>query len=154
MAKIIAGVIGALLFVVYSALFVFWNATTTADLITFKAGSEGFWVPSVPVGFLPLVGLIIGAILMAVMLIFPWSAQRGKIRELEAKVQKAVLKLREQKTAIAMRDEQLTGLSARLQELSEVTATAEVSEAIETSIADNSITEDILEPDGEESSSA
>ena len=153
MAKIIAGVIGALLFVVYSALFVFWNATTTADLITFKAGSEGFWVPSVPIGFLPLVGLIIGAILMAVMLIFPWSAQRSKIRELEAKVQKAILKLREQKAAIAARDEQIAGLSTRLQEQSEVMASVEVSETIEDASIENSAVEDIVNPVSEESSS-
>jgi hypothetical protein len=118
--KTIVGVLSAVLFLVYCAAVVFWNANTKVSVVTFQAGPQCLWVGGVPIGFLPLVGLAIGVIAMGIAAIFPWAGQRRRAREAEEKLQKAMARLAEQKRALAARDEQIEGLNAQLQPAAEV----------------------------------
>jgi hypothetical protein len=96
----------------YAASFLMWNATAKADIVTWNLG-ETLWVGGVPVGFLPLLGAIIGAAMMAVAAWAPWAGQRAATAAAEAKLQRAMAKLNEQKRALAARDEQIARLTAQ-----------------------------------------
>ena len=124
MVKTIVGVFSAVLFLVYCAAVVFWNANTKVNVVTFQAGPQCLWVGGVPIGFLPLVGLGVGVIAMGIAAIFPWAGQRRRAREVEAKLQKAMARLGEQKGVIAARDEQIAALGAQLQSAVEVAEAA------------------------------
>ena len=117
MIKSIIVVVVLLAGLCYSAFFLTWNSETKVDLVTLRAGGDPFWIQAVPVGFLPLAGLVIGALIMAVAAIGPWAAQRRAAKLAEAKLAKAVEKFNEQKGRLSARAEEIARLEARIAEL-------------------------------------
>lgn len=98
----------------YSSVFLMWNAETRANVILLNVGGSPYWVGGVPVGFLPILGAIVGAAVMAIFAWVPWASQRAATRAAEAKLQKAMERLGSQKAALAKRDEDIADLQSQL----------------------------------------
>lgn len=126
----------------YAASFLMWNANAKTDIVTWGLG-ETFWVGAVPVGFLPLLGAVLGAAMMAIAAWAPWAGQRATTRAAEAKLQRAMAKLGEQKRALASRDEQIARLAAQ-----PAAAASEVGPAVASAVPTigSSISEPLSEP--------
>lgn len=102
----------------YAAFFLMWNAETRAHLIvTPKLGGHPYWIESVPVALLPIIGAVIGAVIMAIAAWLPWAGQRAAAKALEAKLQKAIDKFNEQKGILRARNERIADLEEELDEL-------------------------------------
>lgn len=102
----------------YAAFFLMWNADTRAHLImTPKIGGHPYWIESVPVALLPIIGAVIGAVIMAIAAWLPWASQRAAVKALEAKLQKAVDRFNEQKGMLRARNERIAELEQELDEL-------------------------------------
>ena len=106
-----------LLALCYSAFFLMWNAEAKADVYTANVGGLQLHIPAVPVGFLPIVGALIGAFVMAVAAWGPWAAQRKATKLAEARLEKAIEKFNEQKGRLIARNEDIARLEARIEEL-------------------------------------
>jgi hypothetical protein len=106
-----------LLGLLYSAMFLMWNAETRVNVVVLNIGGPPFWIGGVPIGILPIVGAIIGAAVMAIAAWVPWANQRAATKAAEAKLKKAMERLASQKTALAQREEELAALQAQLEEL-------------------------------------
>ncbi len=108
----------------YAAFFLMWNVEAKVNLVTFRAGEQMLWIGNVPAGALPLLGAIVGAILMAVAAWGPMVAQRRAAMEARAKMQKALDRFNEQKGRLSARSEEIARLEARLAELEGVAPAA------------------------------
>jgi uncharacterized integral membrane protein len=78
MAQAIVTVLILLIFVAYAVFFSMWNAepieiTSLVDLAGTPIGAE------VPVFVVPLAGVVIGAIVMAIAISAPWSSLKSKL---------------------------------------------------------------------------
>ncbi|MCE5217995.1 hypothetical protein LLH03_13305 [bacterium] len=126
-------IIVALLLVglLYASLFLMWNAETKVDLVTWGSLGGPLWIGGVPAGFLPLVGALIGAAVMAIAAWLPWAAQRRATRSAEAKLAKVIEKFNEQKKLLGARKQELADLQARVDELEGTSAPASVTEVAE-----------------------
>lgn len=114
MVRSILLVFASLVGLSYAALFLMWNANTKADIVTWGLG-ETLWVGGIPVGFLVLVGALVGAVGMVLGVWGPWAGLSASARASEAKLQKAVARLNEQKRQLAARDEEISRLNAARQ---------------------------------------
>jgi len=74
MAITVLTVIILILIAGYAAFFAAWNPEVV-DVVTLRYGATGF-AQSTPVWALPLVGLLIGAVVMAIALSGPWATMR------------------------------------------------------------------------------
>jgi hypothetical protein len=108
----------------YAGAFLTWNGDTKVNLVTWHLGGDQRYVPNVPAGLLPIVGTIIGALVMAFAAWGPWASQRRAARAAEAKVQKAIEKFNEQKGRLAERNEEIGRLQERIGELEQSSAAA------------------------------
>jgi hypothetical protein len=115
----------------YASLFLMWNAETKVDLVTWGSMGGPLWIGGVPAGFLPLVGAIIGAAVMAIAAWLPWAAQRKATRSAEAKLAKVIEKFNEQKKLLAARKQELADLQARVDQLEGTSAPAAMTEVAE-----------------------
>lgn len=110
MLRSVLVVLGLLVGLSYTALFLMWNANTKADIVTWGLG-ETFWVGGIPVGFLVLVGALLGAVCMVLGVWGPWAAASASAKASEGKFQKAVTRLNEMKRQLAAKDEQIAKLT-------------------------------------------
>lgn len=124
MVRSIVLVAALLVGLLYSSVFLMWNAETRANVILFNVGGPPFWVEGVPIGFLPILGAIIGAAVMAIAAWVPWANQRAATKMAEAKLQKAVERLGAQKATIAQRDDELAALHEQITQEQAASATA------------------------------
>lgn len=117
MVRSIVLVAALLLGLLYSALFLMWNAETRVNVVVLNIGGPPFWIGGVPIGILPILGAIIGAAVMAIAAWVPWANQRLATRSAEAKLKKAMERLASQKSALAQREEELEALRAQMEQL-------------------------------------
>lgn len=116
MLKVVISVLIALLIVAYGAAFLAWNMTAQEVV-----GWQAFGVrysQHLPVGSLVFVGLILGALIMAIAAGSTWAAQKARADKATAMVKKAKVKLQAQLDEINdLRDEigRLEGQVASLQ---------------------------------------
>lgn len=103
-------VVSILLVVVlgYAMAFVSWNSTPVT-VVGLRWGNEAFW-ETIPLAYLPLAGIGIGVVAMALACLSQWSASRGQLRKLSAQVQKA-------REVIEFQKKRLSELEAALQQL-------------------------------------
>jgi len=82
MAQAIVTVLILLLFVAYAVFFAIWNPGTIT--VTGLYLTEGMsWGAPVPMFVLPLAGVVIGAIVMAIAIGAPWSSLKSKLTAAE-----------------------------------------------------------------------
>lgn len=101
----------------YVAFFLMWNADAKVNLVTWGIGGDPFWIEAVPVAFLPLLGAVIGALVMAIAAWLPWANQRAATKAAESKVQKVIQKFNEQKGILNARNERIAELEEQLDDL-------------------------------------
>ncbi|MFW6437529.1 MAG: hypothetical protein ACOCZ7_00830 [Armatimonadota bacterium] len=107
MAQAIVTVLILLIFVAYAVFFSLWNA----GMITVV----GFFWPQaftaeVPIFVLPLAGLLIGAIVMAIAVSAPWSSLKSKLIAAEDQLDAARSRVKEC-------EQRVEALKSRLQEV-------------------------------------
>ncbi|NSW58405.1 MAG: hypothetical protein HPY44_20545 [Armatimonadetes bacterium] len=134
----------------YCAAFLMWNSALTTDVVVWNVATPQYWLPDVPIGFLPVVGTMIGAVIMAVAAWAPWASQRAAARAANAKLAKAIEKFNELKQRLAARDRMIEELEAQvllLQEQIEAERPAAVAAAPAAVDVDDEDEEDIILPD-------
>ncbi|MEN6547802.1 MAG: bZIP transcription factor [Armatimonadia bacterium] len=104
MLKVVISVLIALLIVAYGAAFLAWNMTSQ-DIVGWQAFGVRY-SQHLPVGSLVFVGLILGAVIMAIAAGSTWAAQKSRADRATAMVKKAKVKLQAQLDEINdLRDE-------------------------------------------------
>lgn len=104
MLKVIIKVVVALLFLAYGAFFLAWNMKAET-IVGFQWGADTY-SQILPVGALAFVGLIIGALIMAIAAWSSWATQKTTADRATAMVKKAKTKLQAQLDTInELRDE-------------------------------------------------
>ena len=106
MARAVITVLSLLVVMAYVSLFLAWNAAP-APVTTWELGSK--YTQDMPVGFLFIGGVMVGAVAMAVALWAPWKALKGAEQQQRALVEKAKRKLKSQ-------DKEIKSLTAELEE--------------------------------------
>ncbi|NPV48259.1 MAG: DUF1049 domain-containing protein [Armatimonadetes bacterium] len=99
MVKVIIGAVLGLLLLVYGALFLAWNMTPQ-DIVALRWFGGVQYSQALPVGSLVFIGLVVGALLMAIACWSAWASQRSIAKRAVAQVQKAKEKLQAQLDAI------------------------------------------------------
>lgn len=82
MAQAILTVLLVVILLAYGALFALWNqqvVTVVGASLSLQPGGPGFWA-SVPLFVLPMAGLVVGALLMAIIMGGPWSGMKRTVR--------------------------------------------------------------------------
>lgn len=122
MAKSILIVAALLAVLLYSAAFFMWNAETKVNVITFDLQGAPWWIGDVPIGFLPLAGAVIGALIMAVAAWLPWAKQRDQANRATEKLSKAVEKFNQLKERLQARNETIEQLHDEIEQLQQQAA--------------------------------
>ena len=82
MAQAIVTVLILLIFVAYAVFFAIWNpGTITVVGLYLTQGMS--WGATVPLFVLPLVGVLVGAIVMAIAISAPWSSLKSRLGAVE-----------------------------------------------------------------------
>jgi hypothetical protein len=105
MARAVLTVLILLVVIAYLSLFLAWNAEPT-PITTLEAGQSKY-TQDLPVGLLFIVGLMVGAVAMAVALWGPWQALKTSEERQRALVEKAKSKLKSQSKEIEALTEEL-----------------------------------------------
>lgn len=82
MAQAILTVLLVVILVAYGALFALWNQQVVSVVgasLSLQPGGPG-WVASIPMFVLPIAGLVVGAVLMAIIMGGPWSGMKRTVR--------------------------------------------------------------------------
>ncbi len=111
----LGAVIKVLLFVVvlaYAILFVWWNQALLVNLTLWEGPPEPRYLVGVPIGLVPLAGLVVGAIIMAVVAWGAWANQRAATAVASAQVARAKEKLRSMASTIKTQEAELNELRA------------------------------------------
>ena len=145
---IIVAALLALMF--YCAGFLMWNQGARTDVITWQVGGPPMWVGDVPIGFLPLIGAMVGAIIMAIAAWAPWAAQRVAARAANAKLDRAIEKFNEQKARLQTRDETIANLHSQIEELQAAAVAANATPADAPESLDMMADDLLLEEEDEE----
>ena len=97
MGKVILKVLLLLIIVGYAALFLVWNPNyvTVCGLVWPPVPQGERWIEQLPLGSLPLMGAVLGVILMAIAAWGEWARQKATADQARAQVQKAKVKLQE-----------------------------------------------------------
>ncbi|MGQ9733113.1 MAG: hypothetical protein ACUVX8_17780 [Candidatus Zipacnadales bacterium] len=117
MLRAVALVLGVLILCVYLAFFLSLNMETY-NFRVFRTSGSYFEQP-LPVGSLLVIGIVLGAVAMALALWAPWNALKTSAAQQRALVQKAKQRLKSQ-------DEKIKSLTKQLEEAK--AASAEVEE--------------------------
>jgi uncharacterized membrane protein YgaE (UPF0421/DUF939 family) len=78
MAQAIVTVLILLIFVAYAVFFAIWNPGTMT-VVGLYLNEQMSWGADVPLFVLPLAGVVIGAIIMAIAVSAPWSSLKSKL---------------------------------------------------------------------------
>lgn len=108
MANAVVTVLLLIVFVVYAVFFALWNPAVV-PVTGFSWAGIDYGLP-VPLFVLPLAGLLIGAIIMAVAMVNPWSSMR---RSLSATTQQ----LEAERARSQERAKKIEGLRKRVNDL-------------------------------------
>ncbi len=111
-----------LVLIAYGGMFLLWNQQVVT-VTGFVWGGQG-WVEDLPVGFLVLGGVLIGALVMAGFVTGSWHSQRSRCRAAEAQVEVAKKKLAELVAKVKEQRGRIQELEARLREKEEAEVSA------------------------------
>ena len=115
MAKVILKVLVLIIVIGYAALFMSWNPTPTTVVGAIWPPTDGQqWVEELPLGCLPLLGAVLGAVFMAIAAWGEWARQKGAADKASAQVQQAKTKLQELADRINQQRDQITQLERKL----------------------------------------
>ncbi len=115
MAKVILKVLVLIIVIGYAALFISWNPTPTTVVGAIWPPTDGQqWVQELPVGYLPLVGAVVGAVFMAIAAWGEWARQKGTADRASAQVQQAKTKLQDLADRINQQRTQIAELKKKL----------------------------------------
>lgn len=81
MAQAILTVLLVVILVAYGALFALWNQQVVSVVgasLSLQPGGPG-WVASIPMFALPIAGLVVGALLMAIIMGGPWASMKRTV---------------------------------------------------------------------------
>lgn len=120
MAQAVITVLILILFVAYAVFFAVWNPDMV-QVVGFEMGGSPMGA-QVPMFVLPLAGLLIGAIVMAIAMVTPWSwtrrALKDKSDELEAEKRRSAKRAQQ----IESLQERVSGLKNQLEGRSQPSA--------------------------------
>lgn len=98
MLRAVATVIVLVLICGYVALFLSWNATPR-PIVTLQLGGTTY-EQAMPVGFLFVIGVLVGSIVMAIALWGPWNALKANEAQQRELIQRARTRLKAQEDKI------------------------------------------------------
>ncbi len=116
MGQAIVTVLVLIIVVIYAVLFAFWNQEVV-DVVTLQIPGQAF-VQSMPLAFLPLVGLVAGAVVMAVSLWGPWASAKRALASVQAELSAVKQQSNERAKKVNRLIEQVKQLKADLAETS------------------------------------
>ena len=93
MASAILRVLLILILIAYCALFITWNSQPVTVAGLDWLGDR--YVQEMPLGYLPFIGAVAGALLMGIAVWSEWSQQKGRADRAAAQVTNAKAKLQE-----------------------------------------------------------
>jgi len=99
MPKLVAATILLVVVLGYALAFVSWNVTPV-PVVGLKVGADAYW-DTLPIAYLPLIGVGIGLVAMALLSLGQWLAMKGQVRKLSGQVAKAREVIDYQKRRIA-----------------------------------------------------
>lgn len=111
-----------LVLIAYGGMFLLWNQQTVT-VTGFVWAGQG-WVEDLPLGFLVLGAVLVGALIMAGFVIGSWQSQRSRCRAAEAQVGVAKKKLAELVAKVKEQRARIQELEARLREAEKAEAAA------------------------------
>jgi multisubunit Na+/H+ antiporter MnhC subunit len=115
MGKVIIKVIIGLIILAYAALFLSWNMAQQ-EIISWQMMGVRYSQP-LPVGSLVFIGLVIGAVIMAIACWSAWAAQKATADKAVATVKKAKVKLQAQLDTINELRAEVEQLEGEIQSL-------------------------------------
>gem|GEM_PF-6333448 len=127
MAQAIVTVLILLIFIVYAVFFSLWNAGTVSVTGYYLSQDISGGAP-VPLFLLPLAGLLVGAIIMAIALSAPWASLKSKLIAAEDRLQAEQLRCKDRGRKIEALKNRVVKLQTQLEQLSPATETGERSE--------------------------
>lgn len=132
----------------YCAAFLMWNAELKTEVIVWNLGGSPQWLPDIPIAFLPIVGTMVGALIMAIAAWAPWASQRAAAKAARTKMTKALQRFDEQKERIEAQRAEIEELKERLEEAESAVET--VAAPAESETAEEDVAEDVELPDADE----
>ena len=96
----------------YAVMFATWNMTPV-KVVGLRIGQDEYW-ENVPVAYLPLIGLAIGVIGMAIAAAGAWAGQRAQAKRAEKQIQEAKQLIREQRQKIEELQKEVDSLREQL----------------------------------------
>lgn len=116
MTNVILKMLLLIIIIGYVVLFISWNP----DYVTVCGGvwppepAGQRWVEELPIGYLPLIGAALGAVVMAIAAWGEWARQKGVANQSRAQVQKAKAKLQQLADMIKQQRRQISELEKKL----------------------------------------
>ena len=115
MTSVIVKVLLMLVIIAYAALFITWNPATVPVCGAVWPPPDGVrWIQPLPLGYLPLLGAVAGAVFMAIAAWGEWARQKGAADQAGAQLQKAKAKLQELADRIKQQRSQISELEKKL----------------------------------------
>jgi len=113
MVQAIVTVLVLIVVVIYAVFFAFWNQGVV-EVVGFQFGTQAWVEKTMPVAFLPLLGLVVGAAVMALSLWGPWLAAKRAVNTVRAQVQAEKQKSNERAKRVNSLLKQVKELKAEL----------------------------------------
>jgi uncharacterized membrane protein YgaE (UPF0421/DUF939 family) len=138
MAQAIVTVLILLIFVAYAVFFAIWNAGITITVTGFYLAEGMQWgFQDVPLIVLPLIGVVVGAIVMAIAVGAPWSSLKSKLTATEDQLEAERARMKECARKVE-------ALKKRVRELQPASSTAPVAttDAEYEDVGDETLSED------------
>lgn len=114
MGQAIVTVLVLIIVVIYAVLFAFWNQEVV-EVVSLQIPGQTF-VQKMPLAFLPLVGLVVGAVVMAVSLWGPWASAKRAVAIATSQVDVEKQRSNERAKKVNRLIEQVKQLKAELAE--------------------------------------
>lgn len=114
MGQAIVTVLVLIIVVIYAVLFAFWNQEVV-EVVSLQIPGQTF-VQTMPLAFLPLVGLVVGAVVMAVSLWGPWASAKRAVAITTSQVDVEKQRSNERAKKVNRLIEQVKQLKAELAE--------------------------------------
>lgn len=117
MAQAVLTVLLLIIFIAYAVLFAMWNPQVL-EVTGFRFGMDPGpgWAAWVPIWALPLAGLAIGAIIMALVIAMPWASMRRTLEATRERLGVEQARSQERAKKVKALQERVAQLKARLQE--------------------------------------
>lgn len=129
MPRLVIASIILVLLLAYAVMFATWNLEPV-KVVGLRFGGQEYW-ENVPVAYLPLIGVIVGVVVMAVAAYVQWQGNRAVIGKLNQQVSRAREVVEQQKKRISELEEALRATREELARLEEGAGRPGTQEGIE-----------------------